>query len=87
MSSLDPRPSASNSHLPPITIKRILSPAHLAAFGRSNTHTQIIGFISTLNERILGKKISEAGEGSDVSWLKVSRQLIFAAYAGTSGDP
>ena len=57
-------PTASSSYTPPS--KRILSPAHLAAFKRSSTHDDIIQFIDALNESIIGVKLTESGSGSDV---------------------
>lgn len=50
-----------------VPIKRILSKVHLAAFERSPAHADILGFIDTLNESIVGKKLSEKGEPSKVS--------------------
>lgn len=62
------QPTASTSYL--IPNKRILSPAHLAAFTRSRSHNEIIGFVNVLNANIIGRTLSEAGEGSEVrlSW-------------------
>ncbi|OCF58355.1 serine/threonine-protein phosphatase 2A activator 2 [Kwoniella mangroviensis CBS 10435] len=57
------QPVASTSHIPPT--RYILSKAHLAAFQRSQTHQDIVDFIEELNEGIIGKKLSEAGEGSE----------------------
>lgn len=56
------------SHSPSYTIptKYILTKAHLAAFQRSKTYSEIFGFIDELNEDIVGKKLTEAGEGSEV---------------------
>lgn len=51
-----------------VPTKRILSKAHLAAFQRSPAHADILGFIDTLNERVVGVKLSEQGEGSEVSF-------------------
>ena len=59
------QPTAPSSYLPPQ--KRILSQAHLAAFKRSPTHDEIVRFIDDLDDSIAGKKLSEAGEGSEVS--------------------
>lgn len=50
-----------------VPTKHILSRAHLDAFLRSPAHDQIVGFIDALNDAIVGKKLSEAGEGSEVS--------------------
>ena len=47
--------------------KHILSPAHLAAFQRSQTHTDLLSFIDDLNDSVVGVKLTEAGEGSEVS--------------------
>lgn len=63
MSTPKPSPSASYT----IPTKHILSKAHLAAFQRSKTHSEIFGFIEELNEDIVGKKLTEAGQGSEVS--------------------
>ena len=46
--------------------KKILSPAHLSAFQRSSTHQELLEFITDLNESIVGKKLSDAGEGTEV---------------------
>ncbi|OCF34525.1 serine/threonine-protein phosphatase 2A activator 2 [Kwoniella heveanensis BCC8398] len=56
--------SSSTSPYIPAT-KHILSKAHLEAFQRSKTHQDIIDFVEELNEDIVGKKLSEAGEGSE----------------------
>ncbi|OWZ74556.1 serine/threonine-protein phosphatase 2A activator 2 [Cryptococcus neoformans Bt85] len=61
MSTPKPSPSASYT----IPAKHILSKAHLAAFQRSKTHSEIFGFIEELNEDIVGKKLTEAGQGSE----------------------
>jgi serine/threonine-protein phosphatase 2A activator len=58
-------PSASTSYLPPT--KHILSAAHLAAFQRSKTHAEIVDFVEQLNDSIVGRKLSDAGDGSEVS--------------------
>ena len=47
--------------------KHILSQAHLAAFQRSQSHTDILGFIDNLNQSIVGIKTTQSGAGSDVS--------------------
>lgn len=47
-------------------VKQILSSTHLAAFQRSATHQELLSFITDLNESIVGKKLSDAGEGSEV---------------------
>lgn len=49
-----------------VPTKHILSRAHLDAFLRSPAHDQILGFVDALNDSIVGKKLSEAGEGSEV---------------------
>lgn len=59
-----PGPSHSTSYA--IPTKHILTKAHLAAFQRSKTYSDIFGFIDELNEDIVGKKLTEAGEGSEV---------------------
>ena len=59
-----PSPHASTSYIPPV--KRILSSAHLAAFQRSQTHADIIGFVDRLNESVVNTKLTEAGTGSEV---------------------
>lgn len=40
--------------------KRILSAAHLEAFQRSETHAQVITFVTELNDALVGIKISDA---------------------------
>ncbi len=50
-----------------VPTKHILSKAHLAAFERSPAHASIMGFIDVLNAAIVGRKLSEAGEGNEVS--------------------
>jgi serine/threonine-protein phosphatase 2A activator len=55
---------ASSSYTPPI--KYILSPAHLAAFQRSNTHAEILEFVDELNESVVGVRLQDAGDGSEV---------------------
>ncbi|WWC68933.1 serine/threonine-protein phosphatase 2A activator 2 [Kwoniella pini CBS 10737] len=57
------QPVASTSYLPPR--KYILSKAHLAAFQRSRTHKEVVNFIEELNDAVVGKKLTEAGEGSE----------------------
>lgn len=52
--------------------KYIFSKAHLEAFTRSKTHDAILGFIDELNDEIVGAKLSEAGEPSEVSSGQVS---------------
>ena len=47
--------------------KRILSPAHLAAFKESETYKDIVGFVEELNSAIVGKKLSDAKADSPVS--------------------
>jgi serine/threonine-protein phosphatase 2A activator len=49
-----------------IPVKRILSPAHLAAYKRSETHSELVTFVETLNGRIQGVTLSQAGEPSAV---------------------
>jgi hypothetical protein len=46
--------------------KRILSPAHLAAFKESDTYKDIVGFVEELNRAIVGKKLSDAKADSPV---------------------
>lgn len=58
------QPEASTSYTPPV--KYILSSAHLAAFRRSTTHEEITGFISDLNDSIVGKSLKDV-EASEVS--------------------
>ncbi|ODN98014.1 serine/threonine-protein phosphatase 2A activator 2 [Cryptococcus amylolentus CBS 6273] len=53
------------SHEYQVPVKRILSKAHLAAFQRSQAHKDILSFIEDLNTSVVGKKLSEAGEGSE----------------------
>ncbi|WWC59923.1 serine/threonine-protein phosphatase 2A activator 2 [Kwoniella dejecticola CBS 10117] len=57
------QPVASTSYIPPT--KYVLSKAHLGAFQRSKTHQEIFDFIEDLNEAVVGKKLTEAGEGSE----------------------
>ncbi|WWD16798.1 serine/threonine-protein phosphatase 2A activator 2 [Kwoniella shandongensis] len=57
------QPIASTSYILPT--KHILSKAHLAAFQRSKTHAEIVQFIDDLNEAIVGKNLTDAGEGSE----------------------
>lgn len=59
-------PSSIDSFIRPV--KKILSPAHLAAFQRSSTHRELLEFITDLNESIVGKKLSNAGQGTEVSF-------------------
>ena len=61
-SDLADEPIASTSFLPPT--KRILSPAHLAAYKRSETCAQILRFVDDLNESIVGRKLGSVGDGS-----------------------
>lgn len=49
-----------------VPTKRILSKAHLAAFARSKAHAELLAFIDDLNERIVGIKLSEIGQPSEV---------------------
>ncbi|WVW79685.1 serine/threonine-protein phosphatase 2A activator 2 [Kwoniella bestiolae CBS 10118] len=63
MTAESEQPVASTSYIPPT--KYILSKAHLAAFQRSQTHQDILDFVDDLNEAIVGKKLTEAGEGSE----------------------
>lgn len=46
--------------------KRILSPAHLAAFKTSDTYKDIVGFVEELNASIVGKKLSDSKAESPV---------------------
>lgn len=66
-----------------VPTKRILSKAHLAAFERSPAHADILAFIDGLNESIVGKKLSDKGEGSEVSveWRYLSVYLCGGAEA------
>jgi len=68
------QPEASTSYSQPA--KYILLPAHLAAFRRSSTHEEITGFISDLNESIVGKTLKDV-EASEVS-LYTSSTLTVA---------
>ncbi|WVN90512.1 serine/threonine-protein phosphatase 2A activator 2 [Cryptococcus depauperatus CBS 7841] len=52
-----------SSYLQPT--KHILSKAHLSAFQRSKTHNDIVDFIDELNAVVVGRKLSEAGNGSN----------------------
>jgi methylaspartate ammonia-lyase len=58
--------SGSSSDVYQIPTKRILSQAHLAAFQRSQTHTDILRFIDNLNTSIIGIKTTQVGSGTDV---------------------
>lgn len=49
-----------------VPTKHILSRAHLDAFLRSPAHAEILNFIDALNDSVVGKKLSDAGEGSEV---------------------
>ncbi|KAK4683947.1 serine/threonine-protein phosphatase 2A activator, partial [Tremellales sp. Uapishka_1] len=69
----DPIPTASTSYIPPT--KRILSTAQLAAFRRSRTHNELLSFIDELNDSIVGKKLSSAGDGSSVGLLLSPQRL------------
>ncbi|GHJ87726.1 hypothetical protein NliqN6_4128 [Naganishia liquefaciens] len=58
------QPSAqTNNSLPR---KRILSPAHLAAFKESQTYRDIVEFVEELNTSIVGKKLSDGRADSSV---------------------
>ncbi|CAK9786668.1 phosphotyrosyl phosphatase activator [Cutaneotrichosporon oleaginosum] len=48
-----------------VPTKHILSKAHLEAFACSPAHAAIMGFIDGLNAAIVGRKLSEAGEGNE----------------------
>jgi hypothetical protein len=74
-----PAPSPTGYTIP---IKRILSKVHLAAFARSPAHDDILGFIDTLNESIVGKKLSEKGEPSEVSF----EFLLLCVFGGDRCD-
>ncbi|WVQ83513.1 serine/threonine-protein phosphatase 2A activator 2 [Cryptococcus sp. DSM 104549] len=63
MSDAPSQDTASTSYI--IPTKHILSKAHLAAFQRSATHDDILRFIDDLNESIVGRKLRDAGEGSE----------------------
>ncbi|WVR04103.1 serine/threonine-protein phosphatase 2A activator 2 [Kwoniella sp. DSM 27419] len=63
MALVDPSSIASTSYLPPS--KHILSKAHLAALQRSKTHEEITSYVEDLNTSIVGRKLSEAGSGSE----------------------
>jgi hypothetical protein len=52
--------------------KRILSPAHLAAFKESDTYKDIVGFVEELNGAIVGKKLSDAKADSPVRIIVLS---------------
>jgi serine/threonine-protein phosphatase 2A activator len=56
--------ASTSSYIEPT--KRILSPAHLAAFQRSKTHDELLSFIDALNDSIVGEKLTQAGPGSEV---------------------
>lgn len=60
-------PESAPSTFYTVPTKHVLSKAHLAAFQRSKTHSDIFNFIEELNEDIVGKKLTEAGQGSEVS--------------------
>lgn len=47
--------------------KAILSKDQLQAFQESKTHKDVISYIEKLNESVVGVKLSEACEASDVS--------------------
>ena len=49
-----------------IPTKHIVSPAHLAAFKRSKSHSDISNFIQQLNQEVVGKTLSQAGQPSQV---------------------
>lgn len=55
-----------------VPTKHILTPAHLAAFKRSDTHREVTQFIHELNDAIVGLKIS------DVQPTSVSAQFDWA---------
>ena len=47
-------------------VKRITSKRQLEAFQRSATHHEILDFVTKLNEAVVGKRLSDAGQGNEV---------------------
>lgn len=69
-----------------IPTKRILSKAHLAAFARSPAHAEILGFVDSLNDSIIGKKLTEAGEPSAVSFCFLGFWVATATLLTDEGN-
>jgi serine/threonine-protein phosphatase 2A activator len=66
--------TAAQNPSPSLPTKRIVSKAHLDAWLSSSTHSDVVQFISDLNESIVGIKLGDTVAESDVS--PTSRALL-----------